>query len=325
MNINTTEITKDEGQVGTIQFSCELKQLREIVQEVADNIVELPGLEQANTVRKKKTNPVIKTDGPDKLYFRWEKGEGRLNLTLANDEISDVATVTIMEMDESKPYGMLPFRATDMHPIALKHQESDTGMGEMMERQEEIDEALEEMGADNSMDEAWNAPGEGREGEYADATFEDVGEGPTDYSDAEFEDVEPIELDSEEDRSGSRRPSIEGEKRQPVDGEETSIIPPYTKPGASYHPPAEGPKPHLDCKDCVHYVQGGGCKMVQGEVDPDGYCEDLFADFGLFGTMDNTEFKVNLAVWGEMFEDRFQNVSITEMADEIKETIGNKL
>jgi len=38
MNINITEITKDERQVGTVHFSCELKQLREIVQDVADNI-----------------------------------------------------------------------------------------------------------------------------------------------------------------------------------------------------------------------------------------------------------------------------------------------
>jgi len=325
MNINITDITKDGGQVGSIHFSCELKQLREIVQEVADNIVELPGLEQANIVRKKKTNPVIKTDGPDKLYFRWEKGEGRLNLTLANDEISDVATVTIMEMDESKPYGMLPFRATEMSPRAESYMESGTPSDGGDYQPETKAKGSTDSEVNFAMDGAWNDPEGSITHTDAGVDMGSLPNAPRDISEARDGGVEPIELDIEEDRSGSRRPSREGEKRQPVDGEETSIIPPYTKPEASYHPPEEGPKPHLDCKDCVHYVQGGGCKMVRGEVDPDGYCEDLFADFGLFGTMDNTEFKVNLAVWGEMFEDRFQNVSITEMADEIKETIGNKL
>jgi hypothetical protein len=110
-----------------------------------------------------------------------------------------------------------------------------------------------------------------------------------------------------------------------IDGDYTCFIPPFEKQEVDYKGPSEGDKPHLDCKDCVHYIKGGGCHMVQGEIDKDGYCEDLYSDMGIFARIYNGEFEINLALWGEMFDDRFGRISLQKVGESVREAISRKL
>jgi len=32
------------------------------------------------------------------------------------------------------------------------------------------------------------------------------------------------------------------------------------------------PKNGQKCVDCVHFVEGGACKLVEGEINPEGWC-----------------------------------------------------
>lgn len=62
------------------------------------------------------------------------------------------------------------------------------------------------------------------------------------------------------------------------------FLPPFTKEEAAYFPtddPAFDPT-HDRCGSCVHYIPGMGCHFVQGEIDPEAYCEEFYADYAAF-------------------------------------------
>ena len=56
-----------------------------------------------------------------------------------------------------------------------------------------------------------------------------------------------------------------------------------------------------ECRSCTHYIEGGGCHLVQGNIDPKGHCELLFSDFGAFGVSLNGKVDSNLQLLGEGF------------------------
>jgi len=325
VDIRITDVQIENGGIATVHFDCERMKLRDVVDKVSEELLGMPGIDKAKPIRREKDNPVIKTNRSDRVYFKFEDGSVRANLGMADDDVVDVVTVVLMNMSTSDFWDMVPFpedRFTQYSQTLIEDKDEERPRETQGSSFDEVEDAYEDL---DHVDEAWNTMSESVQQDEEsveavefDSEFEDESDGE-DFMD----ETEPEEDYTDTGTSPETTP--ERERRQPVEGEETTIIPPYTKDEANYHGPAEGPKPHLDCKDCVHYVSGGGCQVVQGEVDPDGYCEDLFADFGVFGNMDNTTVDINLSVWGEMFEDRLRNVSINEIADKVKETIRRKL
>lgn len=108
-------------------------------------------------------------------------------------------------------------------------------------------------------------------------------------------------------------------------GDETSFMPPFSKEDARYHGPGEGPEPELDCKDCAHFIEGGGCHMVQGEIRPQGYCQDLYADFGVFARADGDDLLITLVTLGEKFRDRVSLEMIRKGGGELLEAVTKRL
>jgi hypothetical protein len=106
------------------------------------------------------------------------------------------------------------------------------------------------------------------------------------------------------------------------------FMPQFTKEEADYHGPAQGGSPELDCKDCAHYIEGGGCHIVQGGVDPDGHCENYYADVGFFGRgadIPQQKTAINLTLWGERAKKRLQHGSAAAIVQKIKEEITDKV
>lgn len=106
------------------------------------------------------------------------------------------------------------------------------------------------------------------------------------------------------------------------------FMPQFTKEEADYHGPAQGGSPELDCKDCAHYIEGGGCHIVQGGVDPDGHCENYYADVGFFGRgadIPQDKTSINLTLWGERAGKRLQHGSAAAIVQKIKEEITDKV
>lgn len=72
------------------------------------------------------------------------------------------------------------------------------------------------------------------------------------------------------------------------------------------------------CDDCSHFIKGGACHVVQGEINPNDKCFEFFADVGAFadneGGMD-----VSLVLWGEIFDWSEKDV------DAFLETMRNKI
>lgn len=61
------------------------------------------------------------------------------------------------------------------------------------------------------------------------------------------------------------------------------FVPQHTKEDAHYTTNI-GPEIPADarCGNCAHFIPGGGCHVVQGEIDPSGVCLEFYADFGIF-------------------------------------------
>jgi hypothetical protein len=73
----------------------------------------------------------------------------------------------------------------------------------------------------------------------------------------------------------------------------------YTKEEAKYLQPHENSTPNK-CVNCAHYNEAGGCKVVEGSVDPKAVCRDLYSDVGMFFGLDERgQVEVNLVMWGE--------------------------
>lgn len=103
------------------------------------------------------------------------------------------------------------------------------------------------------------------------------------------------------------------------------FTPPFNKTEASYKSrrSQDFGGGHKRCRDCAHYIEGGGCKMVEGEIHPDDYCEELFADIGIFGHKHEGYVEENLIVWGEEFNWSIEDAK--EFAADLRERIESRI
>lgn len=100
--------------------------------------------------------------------------------------------------------------------------------------------------------------------------------------------------------------------------------PPFTKDEATYreHEDEEGGKA---CADCAHYIDGGGCHLVQGGIDPDFYCAEFYADVGMFGHASRGSPLLNLIMWGEQFEQNFDDADVEDLLNLMESAMENRL
>lgn len=99
-----------------------------------------------------------------------------------------------------------------------------------------------------------------------------------------------------------------------------TVIPPFTKDEANYHDTVAS-ESHKACINCAHYVEGGGCTLVQGEIKDWAHCDRFYADVGLFGN--NVEdVELNLKLWGEKYD--FGEEEINELVGLIKSAMKSK-
>lgn len=79
------------------------------------------------------------------------------------------------------------------------------------------------------------------------------------------------------------------------------FVPPHTKDDAAYRTPNRRSfdPSHDRCGSCVHYIANGGCHFVQGNIDPEAYCERFYADYGVFAHDHGDEMEVNAELVGE--------------------------
>lgn len=83
-----------------------------------------------------------------------------------------------------------------------------------------------------------------------------------------------------------------------------TFLPPNPKDEAGYR--TEG-SPDFDpthdrCGSCAHFIPGGGCHVVQGNIDPADYCEAFYADYGVFGHDHGDRIEVNMELAGGAME-----------------------
>lgn len=94
--------------------------------------------------------------------------------------------------------------------------------------------------------------------------------------------------------------NIGGEVRE-VDNQTITFSQEYSKDEAEYRVPSddEYEDDHSNCGDCSFYIDGGGCALVRGEIDPeDHYCEELFSDVTVGGHAHDEETPVEVALVG---------------------------
>jgi hypothetical protein len=129
--------------------------------------------------------------------------------------------------------------------------------------------------------------------------------------------------DKEEERRRRRRSGSRSEGKSMdlmgvnSDGSIT-MMPPFTKEEAQYDVDISNP---YHCGDCVHYVEGGGCTLVQGEIEPEGYCENFFAEVGMFGSQFSDPV-LNLKLWGDDYSMGMKDID--EFIDQVEEALENK-
>jgi hypothetical protein len=103
-----------------------------------------------------------------------------------------------------------------------------------------------------------------------------------------------------------------------------TFVPEFTKQQAGYKGPlqAEGDS-HSRCGDCAHYIEGGGCHLVQGGVNENGYCTELFSDISISGHKHPDGVEIPITIWGDGFNWTRQDMQ--RFAQSVKNKIEQKL
>lgn len=100
-----------------------------------------------------------------------------------------------------------------------------------------------------------------------------------------------------------------------------TFMPPFTKEEAGYGD--GGVATPAKCKDCAHFIEGGGCHFVQGEIDPEDVCEQFYADYGVYGDNDTDVGLSNpVNVWGEKFD--WSENDIEDFVRRVRESLEDR-
>lgn len=96
------------------------------------------------------------------------------------------------------------------------------------------------------------------------------------------------------------------------------FVPPFSKDEAAYRSPVDDTfdRTHDVCATCVHYVPGHGCHFVQGEIDPGAYCEEFYANYGVFAHSHGDKTEVNAELMGGEFD--WSTANVSDFVDEIE-------
>ncbi len=75
------------------------------------------------------------------------------------------------------------------------------------------------------------------------------------------------------------------------------------------------------CEDCSHFIGGGGCHVVRGEINPNDRCFEFFADVGIFADREEEDggVDISLILWGERFD--WDGGDVEEFLKEVRERI----
>ena len=274
----------ESGENGSkMELSIEREEVRNLVSGLVDHLRAKTQFDNAVSIRTKKSNPVLKNNDGDKVYFKWSMEELDIDFGLSSPEMTSevVRFIRSNETGESDLY------------------EEDAGRGIDGIEDEDLEDAIEE------------AEGRRPTGEQL---YENIDNDLGGYEDAEFEDVNtPTDYDDNVDRGADVR------------GERTEFTPMYEKDDVDYVRAGKKDQDRPSCEDCVHFIEGGGCHMVRGEIEEDGICGDLYADIGVFGRVDQSgtsnSFTVSLASYGDSAFKRIWGVSASEIKNEISSAV----
>lgn len=105
-----------------------------------------------------------------------------------------------------------------------------------------------------------------------------------------------------------------------VEGEVGPVMKPFSHEEAGYREEGdeEFRRRHKKCRDCAHYDDNGNCHIVP-DIDPDGYCEEFYADVGVFGVRDGSVSRTNLFLIGHGFD--WVNASVREFIRKAKDRL----
>lgn len=103
-----------------------------------------------------------------------------------------------------------------------------------------------------------------------------------------------------------------------------TFMPYYTKQEADYRHEGEAnfDDDHKRCISCAHFMSGGGCHIVQGGVRPDDYCENFYADIGVYAQRHPTFPEINLILWGLRYD--WDRKNIDEFLDRLRDDLEEK-
>lgn len=281
-------VEEKHGELDKLHLDLGRETFREMVHHIRDVIdSEYTGPDEIPIiVREDSRNPMIKTGDGEKVYFEYSSGrDGVIKLNLLSEEKLG-AIVDVLK--ESKG-------PTDIT--------------------EHIDEATD------SID---------------DESTQQGGRGPTDEPITEPEDYQGGSGDEVESENGPASYIGPSDKEQDVSkggvrGVESfsdgsiRFKPPFKKSDVDYKNEGDPSfdETHSRCKDCAHYIDGGGCKMVQGGIEDDSYCEDLYADIGVFGHKHDIGVEENLIIWGDGFSWSIEDAK--EFAMDMRERIEQRI
>lgn len=99
------------------------------------------------------------------------------------------------------------------------------------------------------------------------------------------------------------------------------FTPDFTKREANYREKGDPAfdDDHKPCATCVHYIPGEGCHMVRGRIKPDEYCEEFFADYGVFGHRHENYVEKNMEMFGGAFD--WDERDVDEFVDDVEEAL----
>lgn len=269
-----------------MKVSIQRRNVRKLVSGIVANFKDNTGFSDAVSIRTKKKNPVVKNKEGDKIYFKWDEGELEIDFGLSSPKFTSEAVHYI--------------RTKESPGQELYSREPDETEGRDIG---DIEETIGEVSR-----------------EVPDETPENI------YPNDPHEDADKIHSDEDSDQDDGLTDYgdnvSEGAK---VRGERTEFTPMYSKTDVNYIRARDKPNGMPDCRDCVHYIEGGGCHMVRGEIEEEGVCEDVYSDIGFFGRVDQQgvgdSFLISLTSYGDEAFKRVWGVSAAEMKEKFAEVV----